>query len=220
MQTSETLNLSQQAKIVRPEGLRPVTLIGAGSVGSHVAVMVAKMGVTSLTVYDHDSVESHNIPMSEYRHGTDLMRPKVDALRDIVMQSSGLEIDARYKAWDGESLQGAVICCVHDMETRQAIWKKVRMDPTVELLVDTRTSDKFVQVFAVNPCDIEDGEMYEYYLRYSTKEAAPAMCGRHSTKFIASLAACRACENLTSFWMSGTKKARHEELAVAMESIT
>lgn len=219
MMQSETLNLSQQAKIVRPEGLRAVTLIGAGSVGSHVAVMVAKMGVTSLTVYDHDSVESHNIPMSEYRYGLDLMRPKVHALREIVELSSGLVIEDRYKAWEGEPLKGTVVCCVDKMEVRQAIWKQVRMDPQVELLVDTRTCDKFVQVFAVNPCDIEDCEEYEYYLRYSTKEAAPAMCGRHSTKFIASLAAARACENLTGFWMSGTKKRRHEELAVAMESI-
>lgn len=217
--SSEVLNLSHQAKIIRPGALLPVTLIGAGSVGSHVAVMVANMGVTSLTVYDGDSVVSHNIPMSEYRHEIDLMRPKVHALREIVEQSAGLVIDARKKAWEGEPLAGSVVCCVDTMEARQAVWKEVRLNPRVEILIDTRTCNKMIEVFAVNPNDIEECDEYEHYLRYSTEEAAPNMCGSHSMKPIASLAASRACENLTGFWMSGTKKLRHVEIAVAMELI-
>ena len=214
------MNLSQQAKIINPNAIRKVTLIGAGSVGSHVAVMLAKMGVLELTVYDHDSVESHNIPMSVYRQKLDLMRPKVHALADIIRDEADQEIDARYKPYDGEPLAGMVVCCVDTMEARQLIWKKVREHRgEVDLLVDTRTSEQFVQVFAIQPNDPDDIDLYEHYLRYSTKEAAPPMCGRHSTKFIASLAASRACENWTCFWQHGRKKSHHEELAVELVPI-
>ncbi len=216
-QPESSMNLSQQAKIINPHAVRKVTLIGAGSVGSHVAVMLAKMGVLELTVYDHDSVESHNIPMSEYRQTQDLMRPKVHALADIIRVATDQEIDARYKPYEGEPLAGAVVCCVDTMEARQLVWKKVREHRgVVEVLVDTRISNLLIEVFAVNPNDHEDVELYEYYLRYSTKEAAPPMCGQHTTKFIASKTAAIACENLTCLWQHGRKKLAHRETAVEL----
>lgn len=214
------LNHSSQYKIVDPLAVRPVTLIGAGSVGSHVAVMLAKRGVRQLTVYDHDSVESQNVPASEYRQ-IDLARPKVYALADIIRDAACLEIDARHKAYEGEPLSGTVIACVDTMEARQLIWERVRAHKAlVDLYVDTRVVGQFIQVFAIVPGDPDDVPFYAYYLRYSSNEAEPNMCGRHGTKSIAMKVTSIVDANLTQFWQHARKKRIHEEQAVDLELIT
>src|SRR5207244_2270936 len=58
----------------------PVTVIGAGAVGSFVTLTLAKMGLRDLTVFDDDVVDVHNLPNQFYRL-TDLGRPKVEALQ-------------------------------------------------------------------------------------------------------------------------------------------
>lgn len=210
---STKLNLSAQHKIFAPEAARPVTLIGAGSVGSEVARQLTKIGVTDLTVYDDDYVESHNIPMSCYRVG-DLGRPKVEALTDCILEQSGVTIEphvARFGPGCPE-LKGSVVACVDTMEARKTIWENVRHRPDVDILIDTRVSEELVWVFAIHPCDPDDIEYYEHHLSYTSKEAAPAMCGRHGIIYVASSAARAVSANLTDWWQNGRKKRHHKEL--------
>lgn len=212
------LNLSQQHNLFDATTARPVTIIGAGAVGSHVALALAKMGVEKITVYDGDYVESHNIPMSAYRP-RDLARPKVEALRDLVEEASGVVIDARPKHFTDEELKGTVVCCVDNMEARQLVWRAVEMQPRVDLLVDTRTAAELVWVFAVNPSDPEDIEYYRHHLEYSSKEAAHQMCGLHGIVYVSMRAASAVCSNLTYWWQHGRKKRHHKELAGELQPI-
>lgn len=214
------LNLSTQFKIFDPDIARPVTLIGAGSVGSEVARQLTKIGVTDLTVYDDDYVESHNIPSSCFRV-KDCGRPKVEALIDIIEEQTGIEINVFKERFDADvpPLKGAVIACVDSMEARQEIWKNVKGRPDVDILIDTRVSEELVWVFAIHPCDPEDIELYEHHLAYSSKEAAPPMCGRHGIIYVASTAARAAIANLTNWWQSGNKKQLHKELVGTLLAI-
>lgn len=209
------LNHAQQHKLLDPKAARPVTLIGAGAVGSHVAVALAKMGVPRLVVWDDDDVSDHNLAMSAYRM-KDFMRPKVEALREIVLEASGLEIAVRREKYVGqEPLEGAVVACVDTMEARQAVWKAVRMDPAVDILVDTRTAAKLLWVFAVCPTDPDDVERYDPHVAYGTRQAAPHMCGEHGFMPMSYLAAGHAVSALTSWWMSGIKELHRKELVAA-----
>jgi molybdopterin/thiamine biosynthesis adenylyltransferase len=220
LQDEEGLNFSTQYKIVDPLAVRPVVLIGAGSVGSHVAMNLAKRGVRQLTVYDPKAVRSENIPASEYRQ-IDLARPKVHALADLIRDAACLEIDTRDKSYGGEPLSGTVISCVDTMEARMLIWERVRAHKAlVDLYVDTRVVGQFIQVFAIVPGDPDDVPFYEYYLRYSSKEAEPNMCGRHGTKSISAKTASVVDSNLTQFWQNARKKRIHEEQVVDLELIT
>lgn len=207
------LNLSAQHNIFNPDAARPVTLIGAGSVGSEVARQLTKIGITDLTVYDDDYVESHNIPVSCYRV-KDLGRSKVDALMDVIKEQSGIEIKVLNTRFDTTHppLKGTVVSCVDSMEARQEIWENVKHRPDVDILIDTRVSEELVWVFAIHPCDPDDIELYEHHLSYSSKEAAPAMCGRHGIIYVASTAARAVCANLTGWWQHGRKKQHHKEL--------
>lgn len=62
-----------------------VHIIGCGAVGSSIAFILAHCGVTNFVLYDDDTVESHNIANQMFRE-KDIGRPKVEALRDILVE--------------------------------------------------------------------------------------------------------------------------------------
>jgi hypothetical protein len=214
------LNLSQQDKLFDAETATPITVIGAGSVGSYVVHGLAKMGVTNITVFDPDFVESHNIPMSLYRL-RDLARPKVEALKEIIEDATGVVITGHNTAYNGQPLKGVIIACVDTMEARQMIWKAIENSVTIDvpILFDTRVSAELVWVFAISPEDTDDKELYQHHLNYSTKETAPPICGLHGIDYVSKRAAGIVCIGLTSWWQRGTKKRLHKELVGALEVI-
>lgn len=170
------------------------------------------MGVPRLIVWDDDSVSEHNVPMSIYRP-KDLARPKVDALREIIAEASGLAIETRRTRYEGqEPLTGSIVVCVDTMQARQLVWKQVRMQPAVDLLIDTRTAAKKLWVLAINPCDPDDVAHYDHHTRYGTREAAPHMCGKHGFMPMSFLAAGKVVENLTTWWTSGIKEQHHRQM--------
>lgn len=211
----ERLNFSQQKKIFNPSFVKPVVVLGAGSVGSQLTAMLAKIGVTDITVYDGDSVESHNIPMSAYGN-SDLGMYKVLALKDLVLRQSGVEIKALPRMYAGEPLRDSVIACVDSMEARLAVWQAVKNNPMVDIFIDTRTAGELISIFAVSPCNPDDIAYYEHFL-YPTGEAAMLTCGNHGIVYISSMAAGIACANLTNWWQCGRKKLHFKELIPALE---
>ena len=125
--SGESLNFSQQKYFISPRDVRPVHLIGAGSVGSHIASMLARIGVTDLTAWDHDSIDSHNIGPSLYGM-QDFGKYKVDALSEILLRDTGVAIKRERRMYDGERLKGTIICAVDSMEARQMLWKRARKE--------------------------------------------------------------------------------------------
>jgi len=211
------LNLSGQHGIFDPRSAKPVTLIGIGSVGSNLAVALAKIGVTDLTVYDADVVESHNIPSSAFR-SCDVGKLKVRALAQIVEQASGLKIKTVPRMYQGEDLKDTVVSCVDTMEARMEIWKHVKGNPLVDIFVDTRVADKLVSVFAVNWNKEGQGDYYEHHL-YPTKKTVPTFCGVHGFLPVSWLAASIAACSLTNAWTTGNTSLHVMFLAESMETI-
>jgi molybdopterin/thiamine biosynthesis adenylyltransferase len=65
-----------------------VAVVGAGGVGSMVAEQLVRLGVTDLLVVDPDEVESTNLPRTVGAYDHHVGKPKVDALREHLWQSS------------------------------------------------------------------------------------------------------------------------------------
>jgi molybdopterin/thiamine biosynthesis adenylyltransferase len=212
------MNFSAQHGLFDPTMDEPVTVIGAGSIGSHVVLGLAKQGVKRIAVYDDDFVESHNCPASVYSPN-DLARNKLEALRDDVERASGLRIEIRPRRYDGtEPLMGTVVCCVDDMDQRLIVWKQVKLQPAVRLFVDTRVNQEHVSVFSIDPNEPDDIEFYGHFL-YGREEAEPTLCGGHGIWYVSVRTAGAVCANLTQWWTSGSKKRHHEELTGALENI-
>ena len=196
------LNWSHQKELFNPLSAKPVTLLGAGSVGSFLALLLARQGIEDLTVYDADDVASHNVPMSAYRH-TDIGRLKVVALANIVHESTGLSIKMAPRMYTGEPLRGTIIASVDTMDARTAVWKAVRMNPNVDILVDTRVYERFAEVYFIQPCLPEDIAAYEMRL-YPQDTTAKRTCGNHGIAFMASMVAGLAVAGLTDAWAGDT----------------
>ena len=212
-----SMNFDQQEDLFSPDLARPVTVLGAGSVGSQVVCQLAQVGCTDITVWDGDDIASHNIPMSVYRIG-DLGRWKVEALADLVREKSGITIKPIRRMWNGEALRGSVVCCVHWMDTRADIWKQVRHNPLVDILIDTRIAKEFVAVYAINPTDPEHVVLYESRL-YPSSEAVRPTCGEHGIVYVSGLAACAAVARLTSVWKGRKTAPLFEMLGGSLQQI-
>jgi molybdopterin/thiamine biosynthesis adenylyltransferase len=71
----------------------PVTVCGAGALGSHLADNLARQGVRQLCVIDRDRVEEHNVGTQLYGEA-DVGAWKVEVLRQRLFRAVGVEIEA------------------------------------------------------------------------------------------------------------------------------
>lgn len=200
------LNHVHHANIFNPMFARRTTVIGGGAVGSIVVDTLIKVGVVDLTVFDHDTVASHNPTMSGY-YPDDIGKPKVRALAEVAARS-GITLKAHERRWQGDRLSGtSVVSCVHDMPTRAEIWTAVKDDPTIPILCDSRTAGAYIEVYAINPCDVEDQRRYETLL-FPETERTEHYCGSHGIMYASLFAAGAVVANLTRYWETGEKQWR------------
>ncbi|OGL62992.1 hypothetical protein A3C09_03960 [Candidatus Uhrbacteria bacterium RIFCSPHIGHO2_02_FULL_47_44] len=173
----------RQLGIVDPEKLAAVevTVIGAGGIGSPTVLALAKMGVMNIRVYDNDTVERHNLPNQWYRI-KDLGKAKVKALREIVEEYTGVQIDACNELFTNQPVSGIVISAVDSMDVRLAIWEQIKLNPSVDLYIDGRMGGQQYYTYAVSPCDPDHIEWYEARL-YPSSTAAELPCSARSIIF-------------------------------------
>jgi hypothetical protein len=79
--------------------------------------------------------------------------------------------------YTGQELNGIVITCPDNMQTRKAVWHKVKRNINVPLFIDARMGAEVARLYSINP--IEDIELYEQTL-YDSKEALQDPCTRRT----------------------------------------
>lgn len=156
---------------------QPFTLIGAGGIGSYVAAALAKMGVTDLTVYDPDVVEEHNLPNQNYRL-SDVGRPKVEALAEILADFTGLQIKPHVALFPlTKRPQGIVISALDSMLARTQIWdSSIKNNFQVGAYFEARMGAEQGRIYTLtNVVDTRQVAHYEATL-YSDENAAQEPC--------------------------------------------
>ncbi len=156
----------------------PITVIGAGAVGSFTVLALAKSGAERIVVYDDDTVEAHNLPNQWYRMA-DLGRLKVEALRELVRDMTGVEIDIRTERFTNQRASEVTVCAVDSMDIRIDLWRQLH--PRPQLYVDARMGAEVGTVKCVGPF----GSWYEDTL-YPSSEALHAPCTARATMYCAS----------------------------------
>ena len=156
----------------------PITVIGAGAVGSFTVLALAKSGAERITVWDDDSIESHNLPNQWYRLA-DLGRPKVQALKALVLEMTGVAIETVQERFQGEKATEVTICAVDSMDVRIALWRQLHPRPA--MYVDARMGAEVGKVMCVGAF----GGWYEETLHPSS-EAFRAPCTARATMYCAS----------------------------------
>lgn len=176
-----TLNRSNQTDLFRPEQADvPVTLIGAGGIGSVSAIALAKMGVPA-AILDFDEVAGTNLASQFYRH-RDVGRPKPEALAEIIDEFADMPATPSCRRYVDQPLSGLVIAAVDTMSARRAIWENVKWNPSVDLLIDGRMGGQVGVLYAIRPCDPDHVRRYEQSL-FSDERAAPEPCGARAIAY-------------------------------------
>lgn len=102
-----------------------VAIIGVGTIGSHLALTLARMQVP-FTMYDHDTIEEHNLATQAYTRA-DLGHYKVDAIASIceeigVERGSVVAVPEKYGGEHrGITGHDVIVSCVDSIEARREI---------------------------------------------------------------------------------------------------
>jgi len=169
----------RQLEIVPPEKLSfPITVIGAGAIGSATVVTLAKMGCSDITVWDADTLEDVNIPNQLCKPAM-ISRPKVEALAELVDELTEIQIKQINRRYMGQRLKGVVIVTVDNMTTRKKVWKRAKFNRKIPLLIESRMGAEFARIYAVFPTNDRDADFYEQNL-YSSEDAEHLPCSARS----------------------------------------
>ena len=158
------MNLNKSYEFFQPEMCRErIHIIGCGAIGSTVAENLARFGLTKISLYDFDNVESHNIANQMFT-SEDIGKTKVQAVAEY-LQKINPEIKNDLilveKGYTGQRLSGYVFLCVDNIDLRREIAMACRDNPFIKGMFDFRMRLEDAQAYAA---DWGDTKMVEAFL--------------------------------------------------------
>jgi len=156
------MNLAKSFEFFNPDSCTGrIHIIGCGSVGSTVAELLARFGLTKFSLYDFDVVEEHNL-VNQMFTKPQVGQPKVQAVYDNLMA-----INPEVKEWTkqypdgytGQKLSGYVFLCVDNIDLRRKIVEENKLNMNIKGMFDFRTALTSGQHYAAdwsNPKDVEN----------------------------------------------------------------
>lgn len=177
------IDYNRQFDLVKCDMTTPITVVGAGGIGSFTVLTLAKMGFQNITVYDFDKVEAHNLPNQFYRLA-DIGQLKVDALADIVRAFTDIVIEPvpakldveDFKTWTPEVLVSAV----DNMATRKQLYDAYCAEDPIKVFIDGRMGADQAEVYTITGEPARSA--YEERL-WTDAEAAQVPCTSRATMY-------------------------------------
>ena len=184
------MNHTRHAGIFNLMG-KHATIIGAGGIGAMTALVLAKMGMTMLRVYDDDAVDDVNLA-TQFHKLSDIGKLKVEALVQTIELFSDdtmvFPLDTRV-AEDTDLSDDIVISAVDSITGRQQIWQAVKKS-RVSWYLDARMASETFQLYSVNMSSPSVMDAYETALMSLNEEDVPdEVCTSKATFYTASVAA-------------------------------
>ncbi len=184
---------TRQRTLVPPDRLAQlhVLVIGVGAIGRQVALQLACLGVSHLTLMDHDTVGVENLAVQGY-WPSDLQKPKVQATGSLckqILPELQLTLSAeRYRRFPGwranPGMKPVVMACVDSITTRKLIWES--QQDHAALFLDGRMQAEVMRILAHD--ERMDPQRYAASL-FSEAEAQGGPCTARSTIYTASITA-------------------------------
>lgn len=173
------MNLIKSIDYFNPEDVKSrCHIIGCGSVGSTVAELLARLGVTKISLYDFDTVSSHNLANQMF-FDMDVGRKKVDAVKEMICKinpSAERNINIYEEGWvSGETrLSGYVFLCVDNIDVRREIATENRSNFSIKAFFDFRTRLEDAQHYAALWSDPKQQENFIKTMDFTHEEAKSA----------------------------------------------
>lgn len=180
------MNLVKSYDYFQPETCRSrIHIIGCGAVGSTVAENLVRMGLTRITLYDFDKVESKNIANQMFRD-CDIGKEKVDAVADqlrLINPEIDKDLVIERAGYSDQKLDGYVILCVDNIDLRREIATKNKTNPKIKAMFDYRIRMTDAQHYAADWADPTqvDGFLRSMEFTHEEAEASTPMSACHVT---------------------------------------
>jgi len=173
----------------------PITLIGAGGVGSPLSVAISKMGCPEITLFDGDIVSEENIPTQFHPHHL-IGQAKVTSVKLMVdLFSDETEVDMWATTVDHFTtpetiVNPIVISAVDTIKARQDIWTVVGRSNAL-WYIDMRMAAEQINIYIVDLK--QDASWYSNYVFGQSDEIVPDLpCTSKATIYCGLMAAGHA----------------------------
>lgn len=195
-------------------------LIGAGGINSWTAFLLARTGVSHITIYDSDTVEKVNLAGQLFSI-EDIGKRKVHAINSFIstycdnvnlhyiVSRFSTFTDHNYNMYDYTIFPKIVICGLDNMESRIECfksWKKcikemnlLNIDTSKYIFIDGRLAAEKFQIFSITGNNIKAMEDYEKNWLFSDAEAEEELCSYKQTTYCASMIASMIINNIVIF---------------------
>lgn len=167
----------------------PITVVGAGAVGSFTLLALAKSGFQELAVYDDDTVDVENLN-NQFYPASAVGQLKVNALGQLVRDFTGEALATypyRYTA-SAPRVRGILVMAVDSMEARRVIWERNRNALGLTAVIDPRMGAEQAACYVVRPSNEEDVTLYAK-TQYNDNQAVQEPCTAKATAYTSLLLA-------------------------------
>lgn len=148
-------------------------IVGCGSVGSCLAELLARSGLTRFHLWDFDQVEAKNIANQMF-FDSQIGKEKTHALADV-LTAINPDIDKTIvlhnNGWNGEELDGYVFLCLDNIDLRREVVKANQYNPEVVACFDIRTGLHDAQIYAADWAVVAEIKNLLRTMNFSHEEA-------------------------------------------------
>jgi hypothetical protein len=176
------MNYFRQKDIVNMNRLNKLSasIIGAGALGSFIALTIGKMGLGKIEIFDEDGVADHNLPNQFYKKShADKKQFKVEALKEIVQEFSDTKVTPRFKYYTNEPLKELVIVSTDSMSSRKLVWEQFKKQKQCKYYIEVRMGGQLGRMYFIFKKNKDNYKFYESTL-YSDNKVKPLPCTARS----------------------------------------
>lgn len=196
LQNEQTLRFSSADWFERIKE-QEVVLAGLGGIGSWCALLLSRLDIKYLTMYDDDFVDSVNLAGQFYRK-SQIKAYKAQAISTAIKEySSYYSCNVCTRKFESTSLASKIMICGFDnMEARKVFYFRwaayLDQHPSEAkecLFIDGRLSADTFQVLCIKGDDEYNMKRYEEKFLFNDSEADETICSFKQTSFMANMIA-------------------------------
>lgn len=168
------MDLSKHLEFFNPETVGPVHIIGCGAIGSTLAEMLARIGITEMHLYDFDIVNAHNIANQMFLN-TQIGWDKLIATNaNLLSINPDIKATLHPEGYDIEKpphLSGYIFLCVDNIDLRRKITEQCKPNAAIKAMFDFRMRLLEAQHYAADWTDAKQKEAFLDSMQFTHAEA-------------------------------------------------
>lgn len=174
-----------------------VTLAGLGGIGSWCALLLSRLDIRYLALFDDDVIDSVNLAGQFYKK-SQIKQSKASVISTAVREYSNYYNCNVYKSKfnSNSPATGIMICGFDNMEARKIFYRRwsvyLEQYPSKaneSLFIDGRLSADTFQVLCIKGDDLYNRKRYEEKFFFDDSEADETICSFKQTSFMANMIA-------------------------------